>query len=80
METITATYCSWFLGCQRTPSYLVAHSILGEVATCSKCVEALDLWDNVTATLQPECAHNWEYLDEPYAETMRCTECGDTQR
>lgn len=26
------------------------------------------------------CTHDWHYMDEPYADTMKCSECGDTQR
>ena len=27
-----------------------------------------------------ECTHDWSYLDEPFAETMICAHCGETQR
>lgn len=27
-----------------------------------------------------ECTHDWHYMDAPYAETMKCAHCGDTQR
>lgn len=35
--------CEWFLLCANEASVLVPHPILGEVPTCTRCVEKFDL-------------------------------------
>ena len=40
-----------------------------EVEVCLSCAELKDV-----------CTHDWYYMGEPYAETMKCSYCGDTQR
>lgn len=38
-----------------------------------------DLYDT-EGEYESDCTHDWEYLEEPFAETMRCSHCGVTQR
>lgn len=35
--------CDWFLLCENPPDGMVAHPVLGEVPTCRRCAERLDL-------------------------------------
>lgn len=39
--------CEWFARCENEADHRVRHAILGEVPTCGRCVEKLDLWDLV---------------------------------
>lgn len=42
--------CEWFALCDREADHLVRHPILGDVPTCERCVEKLNLRDAVVAT------------------------------
>lgn len=46
------TTCEWFARCEREATHMVRHTILGEIPTCERCVEALDLRDLVAGTLE----------------------------
>lgn len=44
--------CEWFARCEREATHLVRHGVLGEVPTCERCVDKLDLHDLVIATIE----------------------------
>ncbi len=37
--------CEWFAYCENKATHTVNHPILGQVPTCSSCIEKLDLHD-----------------------------------
>lgn len=47
-----ALTCAWFALCDRPADYTVSHPILGEVPTCRRCVDKLDLHDRAAPIIR----------------------------
>lgn len=74
--------CEWYARCGRVAAWLVTHPVLGEVPTCTRCVEKHAMQDRarpIDGKPEPEpCSYPAEHA-EHVALNGECPWCGGTR-